>query len=181
MKKLLIFSIVISSLLTLPSCYVNRAFTTQNEYRKCLKQKNGKYIIDTRNSVFSLSTRKGDTIFFNKKFPGKIYPKQVGGLPQIRISFGDADSTAFNESSLETVWQKGVGYHFITQDSAVFVCYAPDSVFIPLTDIVSMDVRKFSKGATGAAVVMSVTVPVVAVFLYFLITQPIIDIDISGW
>lgn len=181
MKKLLIISVFFSLLLFLSSCYVNKAYTTQSQYRKCLKEKKGKYVVDKRNNVLSLSTRHGDTILFNKSFPGKIYPTQVAGLPQIKIPFADADSTVFNYNSLETVWQKGVGCHFIAQDSAYYVCHAPDSVFIPFADIVSMDVRKFSKGATGTAVVLSLTMPVVAVCLYFLFTQPIIDLDLSGW
>jgi len=181
MKKLHINSVICSILLLLSSCFVNRTFTTQNQYRKCLKQRKGDYSLDKRNSVLALSTVKGDTILFNKKFPGKIYPTQVAGLPQIRIPFAEADSTVFNENSLQTVWEEGVGYHFIAQDSASYVCHAPDSVYIPLSEIVNMDVRKFSKGSTAAAVVFSVTVPVVLVSLYLLYEQPIISFGSAGW
>ena len=167
MKKFFIIFSISFLLVTLPSCYLNKTLTSQQEFMKYLKKENGTLKMDERNSVYQVITYQGDTINFNKKFAGKIAGNGVIGFPEVRILYESADSVLFSEKSLKSIWVNGTGYRFIEQDIISFVTHVSDTVFIPFSNIEKMKVRAFNIHLTTASYTIPISILLTLTLLAF--------------
>ena len=117
--------------------------TSDKEYWDCLIKRGRKYYVDKDFEVIYLMTNEGDTIWFNKRYPGRITTAGVNGMPQAIIKYEVLpDSVVFKKNaSIEALWKDGVRYEFITQDTRGYVCYNKDYIIVPFTDLCQVKVR----------------------------------------
>lgn len=149
-----------------------KIFTSQYEFDQCYRKKLNKTNINKEYSVLFVLTKSGDTIEFNKNNPGRILDTGVFGLSQKYLPFGTVDSIQFNTKALESVWKNGIKYQFIAQDPTGYLCYQPDEVNIPLSEIDMIKVRtvdnKKSAGITMIVVGGMAGMAGIAVIVYSL-------------
>ena len=130
--------------------------TSVYEFNNCYRKKGDITHIDKKYSVLFILTRNGDTIEFNKSNPGRIIDTGVFGVPQIRLDFGTIDSTVFNKKSMESIWKNGIKYQFVAQDPRGYLCYQPEAITIPLSEIYLIKVRKLdNKKIVGATIIVA--------------------------
>jgi|WetSurMetagenome_2_1015567.scaffolds.fasta_scaffold121208_2 hypothetical protein len=139
MKKVTAIFTLISFLIYITSCYSYKNLYTEKEYIKY----SGNKMVD----ILYVLTKQGNTIEFNEKVPGRITEKGVVGLPLLRLPFVQ-DSIVVYEEKIQSIWKNGIKYEVITQDNQGYICHAPDTIHIPLSDIEKLEFRKFNKGKT---------------------------------
>jgi len=158
-----------------------KILTSETEYRQCIIKRGHKYYVDKDYDVIYVRTNQGDTIRFNKRFPGRINNDGVIGQPQAIIKYDIVpDSIIFNKKAMvEAIWKDGVRYEFITQDTIGYICHSTDYLTIPFTGLNQIKVRHSSSQAK-AGIAFAVIGPVTVGILIYAIAKSFDGWD-SGW
>jgi hypothetical protein len=169
MKKLIYISAISFLLISMASCFVHKTITFPIEISKFMKQKKGVYQVSKKVKVLSVITKAGDTILFTKKYPCRLNGKYVFGNPEVHLPYGTIDSTDFYYT-LNTIWENGIQYQFIGQDSIGYICVMKDTLYLPLTEIDRIKVIKFSLAGTILLPVSAILVSFTAAFFIHVLT-----------
>ena len=57
---------------------------------------------------------------------------------------------------MESIWKNGIKYQFVAQDPRGYLCYQPEAITIPLSEIYLIKVRKLdNKKIVGATIIVA--------------------------